>query len=98
MRIRWTRPASLDLKHLQDHIAQDNPRAAFRIASLIRERTNRLAEHPYSGSPGRVKGTRELVVSDTPYVVAYRVREDEDSIDMLAVIHGARKWPEVFES
>jgi len=96
MRIRWTRPASLDLQHLQDHIAQDNPRAAFRIASLIRERTDRLADHPFSGRIGRVHGTRELVVADTPYVVAYRVKEDKGSVDILAVIHGARKWPEQF--
>lgn len=94
MRVRWTYPASFDLQRLQDHIAQDNPRAAFRVASLIRERANRLAEHPYSGRAGRVSGTRELVVSDTPYVVAYRINAEEDSVDILAVIHGARKWPE----
>ena len=96
MRIRWTRPASVDLQHLQDHIAQDNPRAAFRVASLMRERTGQLADHPYSGRIGRVHGTRELVVADTPYVVAYRVKADEGSVGILAVIHGARKWPEQF--
>ncbi|ADE13514.1 addiction module toxin, RelE/StbE family [Nitrosococcus halophilus Nc 4] len=95
MRVKWTRPASTDLKHLQYHIAQDNPHAAFRVASLIREQTGRLSEHPYSGRPGRVEGTRELVVSGTPYVVAYRIREG--NVDILAVIHGARKWPEAFE-
>lgn len=90
MKVRWTRPASLDLKHLQDHIAQDNPRAAYNIASLIRERVNQLADHPYSGRGGRVEGTRELVVSETPYIVVYRITSK--SVDILAVIHGARKW------
>jgi len=96
MKIRWTRLASLDLQRLQDYIAQDNPHAAFRIARLIRERTERLADHPYSGRTGRVHGTRELIVSGTPYVVAYRIVAAEDSVDVLAVIHSARKWPDTF--
>ena len=95
MKVRWTHPASLDLKHLQDHIAQENPRAAYNIASLIREDVNQLADHPYSGRGGRVEGTRELVVSETPYIVAYRITSK--SVDILAVIHGARKWPEHLE-
>jgi plasmid stabilization system protein ParE len=46
------------------------------------------------GRPGRVPGTRELVVAGTPYVVAYRVAASQ--IDVLAVIHAARRWPQTF--
>ncbi len=94
MKVRWTRPARDDLSQIQDHIAQDNPRAAYRVAQTIRQRTARLAGHPHSGRPGRVQGTRELIVSDTPYLVAYRVQGEW--IDILAVLHGNQRWPESF--
>jgi toxin ParE1/3/4 len=39
-------------------------------------------------------GTRELPVTRTPYVLAYRICADE--IQILAVIHGAERWPTAF--
>ncbi len=54
----------------------------------------RLANHPALGRPGRVSGTRELVVSGTPYIVPYRVRGE--TVEILRVQHAARKWPEKF--
>ncbi|HET6521471.1 MAG TPA: type II toxin-antitoxin system RelE/ParE family toxin, partial [Geminicoccaceae bacterium] len=53
-----------------------------------------LAQHPESGRPGRVPGTRELVVSGTPYIVPYRVQGN--TVQILRVLHGARKWPTRF--
>ena len=53
MKIRWTRPARDDLIRIQDYIAQDNPRAAFRVVETIRKRTGKLVEHPRSGSVKR---------------------------------------------
>ena len=53
-----------------------------------------LAEQPEMGRPGRVHGTRELVVSDTPFVVPYRVVGSE--IEILRVLPGARDWPKSF--
>ena len=50
-----------------------------------------LAEHPALGRPGRVPGTRELVIPDTPYLVPYRMREG--SVEILRIFHGVRKWP-----
>jgi toxin ParE1/3/4 len=55
---------------------------------------NELPTRPQSGRPGRVSGTRELVVTRTPYVVPYRVQGR--NIEILRVYHGARKWPEHF--
>ncbi len=37
-------------------------------------------------------GTRELVVTGTPYVIAYRV--EAHAVVVLRVMHGARRWPE----
>jgi toxin ParE1/3/4 len=53
-----------------------------------------LTKHPHIGRAGRVPETRELVVAKTPYIVPYRVRGDE--VEILAVFHGARRWPDGF--
>lgn len=92
MRVVWTRAALAGLEAIADHVAQHNPAAALRIVDDIPARTNALlADNPGIGRPGRIAGTRELVLSGTPYLVAYRVG---DRVDVLAVIHGARDWPD----
>jgi toxin ParE1/3/4 len=93
MRVRWTSPALSDLEAIEDFVAEDDPAAAVRLARRIHERTDRLSVTPRAGRRGRVAGTRELVVGGTPYVVAYRIAAD---IEVLAVVHGAREWPESF--
>ena len=44
--------------------------------------------------PGRVPGTRELVIPRTPFVVPYRLKSD--IIQILRVYHGAHRWPKSF--
>jgi toxin ParE1/3/4 len=44
------------------------------------------------GRPGRVPGTRELVIPKTPFIVPYRLQRKV--IQILRVYHGARRWPE----
>jgi len=94
MRLRWSIPALRDLEAIGDYIARDNPAAAARVVTTILDQAGRLAEHPHMGRPGRVPETRELVVTNTPYIVPYRVRGD--AVQILAVLHGARRWPESF--
>lgn len=91
MRIRWLRTALVNLHAESEHIARDNPNAAARVVTAIAEAVERLKRYPAMGRPGRVTGTRELVVPDTPYIVPYRVRGD--SIEVLRVFHAARRWP-----
>jgi toxin ParE1/3/4 len=95
LRIRWTRPALADLEAIGDFIARDNPAAAERIAVSLVASVDKLRDHPNLGRPGRLMGTRELVVAGSPYVVPYRVRGDE--VEILAVFHGARRWPDALE-
>jgi toxin ParE1/3/4 len=73
VRLRWTTPALRDLEAIGDHIARDNLAAAARVVSDILDQAGRLVKHPHIGWPGRVPETRELVVTNTPYIVPYRV-------------------------
>jgi toxin ParE1/3/4 len=61
----------------------------------IVEGTEMLTQFPRVGRPGRVDGTRELVIHHTPYIVAYRVVEN--TVIVLRVLHGAQQWPERLE-
>ena len=94
VKLRYTRQALADLDEARAYIALDRPGAAARVAALIREAIEALRRFPEIGRQGRVPGTRELVVSGTPFLVAYRVAGNEVSI--LAILHGARRWPSSF--
>ncbi len=95
MQIKWTPTAAQHLQAIQDCIAQDNPAAAHRVAQTIKQRVEKLTHHPYSGRPGRVEGTRELILSGSPYTVVYAVSGNQ--LVVLAVFHQARKWLETLE-
>lgn len=93
MRIAWSGRAIRNIEAARDYIARDNPAAAEAVTERIIRQVERLvAFSPGLGRPGRISGTRELVVSRTPYIVVYRVAEDE--VQVLAVIHQAQDWPE----
>jgi toxin ParE1/3/4 len=77
---------------IAEYIAQDNPAAAYAVYDAIQRQVERLAQHPRIGRPGRIKGTRELVVSGTPYILAYRVAGRD--VTILRVLHGAQQWPQ----
>lgn len=94
MQIIWRRAALNDLDDIREFIAQDNPEAATRVAAAIQAAVGRLGIYPRLGRAGRVDGTRELVIADLPYIVAYRVIEQQ--VRILAVIHTSRKWPRRF--
>jgi toxin ParE1/3/4 len=94
VRVKWLRRALKNLDEEAEYIARDNPEAAMRVVERIAASVGRLAIHPALGRPGRVPGTRELVVSGTPYIVPYRVRGD--TVEILRGFHGARKWPQKF--
>jgi toxin ParE1/3/4 len=94
VRVRWLRVALANLEAEADYIAEDNPAAAGRLVQRITRAVDLLAKNPAMGRPGRVSGTRELVVADTLYIVPYRVRAN--AVEILRVFHAARKWPTGF--
>jgi len=94
MKVRWAVPAAEQLEQAYRYIAENNPNAAERTADHIVDITEILGTHPGAGRRGRVPGTREFVVPDTPFVVAYSV--SKEVVWILAIYHAARKWPERF--
>ncbi|WP_295392702.1 type II toxin-antitoxin system RelE/ParE family toxin [uncultured Thiodictyon sp.] len=94
MKTQWSPQARTDLREIYLRILPENPPAARTLQGRIRAAVAMLQATPQIGRPGRVPGTRELVISDTPYVVPYRVVGS--TLQILRVYHGARRWPEAF--
>jgi toxin ParE1/3/4 len=91
----WSPEAIADIASLRAYIEQDDPAAAQRVAlHIVRSVETLLSQHPEMGRPGRVPGTRELVIPRTPFIVPYRLQGG--TIQVLRVFHGARRWPERF--
>jgi toxin ParE1/3/4 len=93
--IEWTIQATRQLDRANNYIALSNgEEVAARITMQIVSSVQQLAAFPMSGKQGRVPGTRELVISNTPFIAVYAIVKTR--IVILAIYHGAQQWPEVF--
>lgn len=92
MQIKWLEDAVYDLTALRQYIAEDNPLAANQIANHIVSAVNLLTDQPSLGRPGRVPHTRELVITSTPFIAPYRVKNN--TLEVLRIFHGAMQWPD----
>ncbi len=91
MRTEWRPAARGDLLELVRHIALDSVSAGLRMHDAITAAVESLRTHPQRGRSGRMKGTHELVVPRTPYVIVCSA--SATTIVVLRVLHGARRWP-----
>ena len=94
MQVKWTRKALVNLDNAIEYIAGDDPTASHNAARKIWESSQMLAFHPALGRPGRVSGTRELVISGLPYILPYI--QKGDTIYILRLMHSSMIWPAQF--
>lgn len=94
MRLFWTARALSEIDAIFAYVAADSPLAAERLAVLIEAKAQSLIDQPNMGRSGRVDGTREFVVTGTPYILPYRVRDGR--VEILAALHASRHWPDQF--
>ena len=88
----WTRRATRHLRAAYDYWTRErSPEAAEIMLRRIFSEVELLTNNPELGRAGRVSGTRELVLSPMPFVLAYRIHKSR--IEVLALLHGSRKWP-----
>lgn len=92
MIIQWLDDAIHDLQLLRQYIMRENPLAADKIAKRILNAVNLLSDQPHIGKKGRVHETRELIITGTPFIIPYRVKNQK--IEILRVFHCAMQWPE----
>ena len=92
MKIVWTKLALKDLQQVWNDIAGDNLLAAHGVMEKIDRAVQTLLSYQNFGRIGRVRTTRELVLPGLPYIIPYRMKKKQ--IEILAVIHSSRRWPE----
>ena len=90
MEVRWSIPAADDLEHIFNKLANDNPRAARKVAQAIYDGCAALKDFPQRGRPSSIKGRRELVFSSLPYIAVYQIREH--AVEISRIYHGAQDW------
>lgn len=92
MQVRWTEQAIADIQSLRSYIERDKPQAAkkivLRVISIVE---NDLVLQPGMGRPGRKPGSKELIITGTPYVIPYRIKDNW--LEIIRVLHGAMQWP-----
>jgi toxin ParE1/3/4 len=92
MRVDWTADALADFEHISTWIEKERTLAlANRMCRRIYDAVQALRRQPSLGRSGRVAGTRELVVTGTPWTAVYRI--NSDVIQLLRILHGAQDWP-----
>lgn len=92
MKVVWSRRAVQHLVALRAYIAKESEQNAAVVAKRILEVIDVLQTQPEMGRPGRILGTRELVIPDTPFIIPYRLRNGR--LELIAVFHGRQKWPQ----
>ena len=88
--LEWKASAVADLMAIVDYISDDNPDAALALMDEIQGKVEQLPAHPKRCRPGRLNGTRELVVRPN-YIVVYA--ETPAAVTVLRVLHAAQMWP-----
>jgi addiction module RelE/StbE family toxin len=88
--LEWLETARADLLAIIDYISDDNPDAAQRLKDDIEAKAAKLPEFPRLYRPGRIEGTREMVVWAN-FILVYQ--EDAFAVQILRVLHAAQQWP-----
>lgn len=91
MKIEWSPEAAADFAGIVAYIHEQNPSAADHVAHTMYDSAASLESFPNRGRPGRVGGTRELVLAPLPFIVVYRVKRNV--VEIARVLHGAQRWP-----
>ncbi|MBU2835157.1 type II toxin-antitoxin system RelE/ParE family toxin [Acidithiobacillus thiooxidans] len=93
--VRWSSVAWQQYQDAMDFVAADKPQAALEQDASITSAVARLGAFPRMGRAGRLRGTRELVVSGTPFIVVYRIQDEAGEVQVIRFLHGAQQWPKV---
>ena len=93
MRLVWLARAVKDRADQLGYVALTSPRNALDLGDRIAEHIPKLKAYPDMGRTGRVRGTRELVINHTPFILVYRVKAREGRLEILRLLHGAQKYP-----
>jgi len=91
MKLRWTPRAVADLEEISDYLVATSPQAWEQLLQRLEHLTDVLLDFPLMGKPGLVRGAREFVLSGTPYILVFQVKED--AVVIVSVRDGRMRLP-----
>lgn len=91
MKLRWTPRAVADLEQIADYLLAVNPKSWKRLLSRLQIAIDYLLQFPHMGKAGLVEGTREFVLSGTPYILVFRLKHDV--VQIVSVRDGRMQLP-----
>jgi len=98
MRVAWTEKAEKQLDQIFNYIAEDSALYAYRTVEKIIERAERIVPHPKKGRMVPEYERDDIrEVFHHPYRIIYLIKNQENRIEILSVIHGARLLPKEIE-
>jgi addiction module RelE/StbE family toxin len=88
LRLSYTPEALAELDEVLGYLTEHSPRGARRVHQRLQAMIGFVARHPYAGTELRGRGMRRIAVVPYPYLVFYRVEDDE--VIVIGVRHAAR--------
>ena len=92
MHVRFQDTAEADLDAIKQYIEPESPKGLLRVLTAIFTVAEQLESFPFMGREGDVAGTREITIPRTPFRLIYTL-DDPHFIDIIRVLHGARRYP-----
>jgi toxin ParE1/3/4 len=89
MDIIFSPEATDSIRSIQNFL-KEVPIAFDKVVGRINICLKIIKNNPYIGKEGRYQGTRELFVSNTSYVIIYRIKED--TIEVITILHTSRQY------
>ncbi|MGM3306342.1 type II toxin-antitoxin system RelE/ParE family toxin [Anabaena sp. WFMT] len=92
MQIKWLHRALRNLEQAHSYVLKENPKAAQELILKIQNAANQLKNYPFMGKSGRVENTRELIISNSSYILIYRIKEE--TVEILRILHTSKRYPD----
>jgi len=89
--VRWTKQALADLRAAREHLTSEYPQFLQATFLQIQSAINQVSQFPGVGREGRVRGTRELIFAQIPFILVYR--KTASAIEIISFLHQSRQWP-----
>ena len=91
MKVIWTEQAFEDLENVYKFVLNDSPAAAKKTAEIILESIEQIQRYPELGRSGRLPTIREFIIPRSALIFIYRIHKN--NIELISILHSARKWP-----
>ena len=93
MKVHWTEAARAQLRDIHSFVARSSPQYAKKLVDRLTRRSQQIGAFPQSGRVvPDVNDVNVREVLEGPYRIIYHILDDQ--VDVIAVVHGARNWPD----